>query len=74
MDKISFKSDYQDGAHPKIMSALWETNGLKTNGYGNDPFCESAKQKIRAACQTPDADVYFPPLSGTREVTGADDF
>jgi threonine aldolase len=29
------------------------------SGYGTDHYCESAKEKIRAACNCPDADIYF---------------
>ena len=29
------------------------------SGYGTDPYCASAKEKIRAACACPEADVFF---------------
>ncbi|MDO5296146.1 MAG: aminotransferase class I/II-fold pyridoxal phosphate-dependent enzyme [bacterium] len=57
--KLSFASDYLEGAHPRILQRLAETNMLKTAGYGLDEFSEAARQKIRAACQTPEADVFF---------------
>jgi threonine aldolase len=56
---LSFECDYSEGAHPKILQRLLETNLEKVPGYGNDRFCDSAKEKIRAACQCPDADVWF---------------
>ena len=56
---LSFENDYSEGAHEKILQAFLETNMEKTSGYGNDPFTESAKEKIRTACECPDADVYF---------------
>jgi threonine aldolase len=59
MNKLSFVSDYMEGAHPQIMNRLQETNMLKTTGYGLDEFSESAKAKIREACDTPDADIFF---------------
>ena len=31
----------------------------KLSGYGTDQYCESAKQKIREACECPEADIYF---------------
>ena len=34
----SFASDYMEGAHPAILARLMETNMLKTQGYGSDPF------------------------------------
>lgn len=56
---ISFACDYMEGAHPQILKELIETNLVKTPGYGLDPYCESAKGKIRAACNVPNADVFF---------------
>ncbi len=57
--KISFASDYEEGAHPAIIENLQRTNLLKTLGYGNDEFSESARAKIRAVCKAPDAEIYF---------------
>ena len=56
---ISFASDYITGAHPKILKRLAETNLEGLSGYGTDPYCEQAKEKIRQACACPDADVEF---------------
>ena len=58
-NKLSFASDYTRGAHPAIIDRLVETNLMKTGGYGQDPFSESAKQKIRTACASPDAEIHF---------------
>ena len=57
--KLSFASDYMEGAHPLILQRLLETNMLKTAGYGMDEFTESAKAKIRLTCEAPDADIFF---------------
>lgn len=57
-----FNSDYLEGAHPKILQRLVESNMEKTEGYGTDEYCESAREKIRAACKCPGAEIYF--LSG----------
>lgn len=54
-----FDSDYMEGAHPRIMRRLLETNMEKTPGYGLDGYCEKAKAKIRRACGAHDAEVYF---------------
>ncbi len=59
MEKLYFASDYQEGAHPAIMARLCETNLQKSEGYGTDAFCASAREKIRAACGCPDAAVHF---------------
>ena len=46
--RLYFASDYMEGAHPAIMKKLMETNLEKTVGYGQDPYTEDAKEKIRA--------------------------
>ncbi len=56
---ISFTCDYSEGAHPKILERLAATNYEQLPGYGVDHYCESAKAKIRAACQAPEAEVFF---------------
>lgn len=57
--RLSFASDYMEGAHPAILQRLVETNLMKTAGYGLDEFSESARNKIRTACHAPEADVFF---------------
>lgn len=56
---IYFDSDYLEGAHPAILAKLIETNLEQTPGYGNDKYCENARAKIKAACNCPQAQVYF---------------
>lgn len=56
---ISFSSDYLEGAHPRIMERLLQTNMEQTPGYGTDSHCEHAAKLIRTACNRPDADVHF---------------
>ena len=56
---ISFESDYTEGAHPQILKRLMETNLEQLSGYGADAYCESAREKIRAACGAPEAQVWF---------------
>ena len=56
---ISFTCDYTEGAHPEILRRLTETNMQQVSGYGEDPFCLSAKEKIRQATGCPDADIFF---------------
>lgn len=57
--KLFFASDYMEGAHPAILERLIETNMIHSPGYGTDDFSASARNKIRHACQAPDADIYF---------------
>ena len=56
---LHFDSDYMEGAHPAIIERLATTNLDQTPGYGTDAVCESARERIRAACGAPDAAVYF---------------
>lgn len=56
---IRFESDYLEGAHPAIMRRLAETNFEQTAGYGVDPYCAAAREKIKTACAAPNADVHF---------------
>lgn len=56
---LYFSCDYAEGCHPKVLEALTNTNMLSTPGYGEDEFCDSAKEKIKKAINCPDADIYF---------------
>lgn len=56
---ISFENDYNTGAHPFVLKHLVETNDEVLSGYGADSYCEVAAEKIRTACQCPQADVEF---------------
>lgn len=56
---ISFDSDYMEGAHPLILERLLKTNLEQLSGYGTDKYCTSAREKIRKACNYPNADVFF---------------
>ncbi len=56
---IRFQCDYGEGAHPSILKRLEETNLEQTVGYGEDPYCGSAREKIRKLCESLDADVHF---------------
>lgn len=57
--KLLFSCDYLEGAHPKIMRRLMETNLWKSPGYGADSFSQEARARIRSACGAPQAEVYF---------------
>ena len=56
---ISFESDYICGAHPDVLRKLTETNLEALPGYGSDPYCESAKNRIRNLIGIPDAEIFF---------------
>lgn len=56
---VSFESDYNNGAHPEVLQRLIDTNACQSTSYGFDEWSESARKKIREACQCPDADIFF---------------
>ena len=56
---LSFSSDYMEGAHAEILRCLVETNMEQTAGYGSDPYTEAAREKIRAVCRAPHAEVHL---------------
>ncbi len=56
---ILFYSDYLEGAHPRILERLVQTNMMQTPGYGEDPVCEEAKNIVRSVCRAGNADVHF---------------
>lgn len=56
---IHFECDYTQGAHPKIIEMLAETNLEQTAGYGEDEHCERARQMILQKCARKDAYVQF---------------
>lgn len=58
-DRLSFASDYLEGAHPSILKRLADTNWQKLPGYGFDEISLAAKDKIRQACHAPNAEVEF---------------
>lgn len=56
---IRFNCDYSEGAHERILNKLMETNLEQTPGYGEDRYCEEAKDIIRKLCHREDAGVHF---------------
>lgn len=57
--QLAFASDYMEGTHPAILKKLAETNLIKSAGYGLDEYSETAREKIRKACNAPEAEVHF---------------
>ena len=60
----TFINDYSEGAHPKVLKALLETNDEQTVGYGNDQYCISASKKIQDELGV-DADIHYV-IGGTQ--------
>ena len=57
--KYSFKNDYSEGAHPRILDALIKYNLTQQNGYGFDEYSLNAAKFIRDKCAAPNASVHF---------------
>lgn len=58
-EMIQFQCDYEEGACPQILERLVETNLEQTVGYSEDEYCKQAREKIKKACDAPEADVHF---------------
>lgn len=56
---LNFESDYIEGAHPKILERLIQTNMESQSGYGCDIYSANAKELIKKACNCPHAQITF---------------
>ncbi|NLC96926.1 MAG: aminotransferase class I/II-fold pyridoxal phosphate-dependent enzyme [Erysipelotrichaceae bacterium] len=54
----SFKNDYNQTCHPKIVEALKEIEDYQFSGYGLDEICDRAKTKINTALES-NSDIHF---------------
>lgn len=59
---LHFENDYNKGIHPQLLQALVDSNQESLAGYGMDDYCAQAADKIKQACDCPEADIFF--LSG----------
>lgn len=58
-EMISFRNDYNRGAHPNILKALQDTNNNSYVGYGLDEICEEAREDILKLLDNDKAQVHF---------------
>lgn len=56
---ISFKNDYSEGCHPRILDALSNTNLVQQDGYGADTYCDQAAKLILQRIEAPKSRVHF---------------
>ncbi|MCL2136978.1 MAG: aminotransferase class I/II-fold pyridoxal phosphate-dependent enzyme [Coriobacteriia bacterium] len=58
--KHNFSNDYSELAHPQVLQALAAATG-QFSGYGEDVYCQAAKDLIKQRCGEPasQADVHF---------------
>jgi threonine aldolase len=57
--KFSFKNDYSEGCHPRILEALTKYNFDQQNGYGLDDYCQNAINIILQKIHSPKSKVHF---------------
>ncbi|MBP2639343.1 MAG: ltaE [Firmicutes bacterium] len=56
---VSFKNDYSEGAHPRILDALFRSNFEQTEGYGGDPYSIKAAGQLKQWIGRNDIDIHF---------------
>lgn len=56
--KYSFKNDYSEGAHPRILEALLKTNEVQQPGYGLDEYSMEAKRLLQKLLKR-DSQIHF---------------
>lgn len=56
---LRFNNDYSEGAHPKVLEKLVQTNLEQTAPYGQDLYCLKAELLIKEKCKNLNADVHF---------------
>lgn len=55
----SFLNDYNEIVHQNILNAIYQNNYVQTYGYGEDEFCEKAKEIIKEKFDCKSSDIYF---------------
>ena len=55
----SFKDDYSEGAHPRILDALIESNLFQMKGYGEDDYTREAIELIKKRIKRSDIDIHL---------------
>ncbi len=55
----SFKNDYSEGAHPRILSALAQLNLEQTEGYGEDHYTLKAAELLKQKIGRSDVDIHL---------------
>lgn len=58
-EKISFRNDYSEAAHPLLLEALQQGALVQEAGYGEDDYSRRAAQLILDACAISAGEVHF---------------
>ena len=56
---ILFHNDYNEICHPSILGAMAQSAPIQYPGYGIDPYCERAADKIKKLCCNDNLSVHF---------------
>ena len=65
----SFKNDYSEGAHPRILKSLIESNMVQEEGYGYDSHTQNAISKIKDLAGDQNIDVHLIPGGNQTNLT-----
>lgn len=57
----SFKNDYSEGAHPRILNTLVETNMEQLEGYEEDTYTKKAIEILKERIGRQDIDIHLIP-------------
>lgn len=55
----SFNNDYSEGAHPRILQSMMESNLIQNNGYSLDTHSDHAKELIKKEIKRDDVDIHM---------------
>jgi threonine aldolase len=55
----SFKNDYSEGAHPRILESLSKSNLEQTEGYGEDHYTQKAAELLKEKIGSKDVAIHF---------------
>ncbi len=61
MPIYSFKNDYSEGCHPRILEKLSKANFEQQNGYGEDSYSNEAREFLKKKIGNPGAEIHFTP-------------
>lgn len=70
----SFANDYSEGAHPKVLDLMIESNFEQNLGYGNDIHSDKAKEYIRNIIENKEAAIHFIPGGTHANLLGISSF
>ena len=56
---LLFHNDYNEICHPAVLDKMLISKQEQMPGYGEDPYCASAANKIKTLCQKDDLDIHF---------------